>query len=561
MSAASLSEYSTSLVSLSTLSVSTQSQLSQMSASMASLSDRSASDSASLSVVSTSEASLSAFSVSASDSVVSLSVASASEGSAHESASTSASTSASASAATSASVSASQSANLSAYNSELASESMSAEDAARINNETADQGTTTPQTVTPLVSGGSGATLVTGSSADKKSSKGIKSVSAIKKIGLYRSPNFSKKTRIAWYTKQPRTKQPQFVVLGTAHSKNGTLRYKVRDVNHGSKTYGLVGYITANKKYVRNTYYQTLTTATKKKTKTITIINPKGVNAYKTASRKGKAVGHYRQGQVLKVKRIVHYRLTTRIQLTNGRYITANRQWIKTGRIGHVTHVRVNHAKGIVSLRLSTRTVSHHTVRTVTAAPRHFARTNWGYGTRYLLANVPAASQAAMRQSQTTTAPATANYLAVVATRKIALYSSPNFSNKTLIVQYDKLPVGQQPKFVIIGTAVASDGSLRYKVEDVNLGSKTYGLIGYITADQKAVRVYAARPVVLPNQGLREVAYRIDPSRAQINRLLAANDQPLSQQTSVAAQNGLDWTYAGSATILYRIVGDYLALG
>lgn len=141
-------------------------------------------------------------------------------------------------------------------------------------------------------------TLKTGSSADTIStgkSKMIgKSVTAVKKIGLYKSATFSKKGRIVWYKKMPRGRQPQFVIIGTARSKGGRLRYKVRDVNHKSKTYGLVGYITARKAYVHETYYESRSRAKTKytlktkiksgdfvlkngklKTMTVTVINPK----------------------------------------------------------------------------------------------------------------------------------------------------------------------------------------------------------------------------------------------------------------------------------------------
>ncbi|WP_225430773.1 DUF5776 domain-containing protein, partial [Levilactobacillus zymae] len=363
--------------------------------------------------------------------------------------------------------------------------------------------TTTTPTTSPsdVVSNGNGG-LQTGEAGAtvKKTSTKIKSVSAIKKIGLYKSPTFSTKGRITWYAKEPRTKQPQFVVIGEARSKNGTLRYKVRDVNHGSKTYGLVGYITANKKYVRNTYYQTLTTATKKKTKTITIINPKGVNAYKTASRSGK-VAHYRQGQQLKVKRIVHYHLTTRIELTNGRYITANRQWVKTGKvtlkhtstqrhIKSVKHVQVRVAvKGRytpVVHRLSP-SLSYLSVSRQTLRPQ----------------NGPAVIAQIMSRPVTPTALRTGYVqLYSVPVQKMGLYTTPNFSAKTRITWYENLPQAQQPVFLILGTAVSANGTLRFKVLDINPASPTYGQEGYITADQKYMRI-------IPSASTQLITYRI----------------------------------------------------
>ncbi|ODP93032.1 DUF5776 domain-containing protein [Levilactobacillus brevis] len=147
-------------------------------------------------------------------------------------------------------------------------------------------------------------------------------VYAIKKIGLYSNKNFSKNDRKVWYNKLKRTERPMFVVTGYFYSKNGNLRYKVRDVNHGKKTDKLSGYITANKKYVLPIYYSTLP-----KTKKVTVINPKGINAYKSVNLSGKSV-HYKKGKTLKVVKFKKYNLTTRYVLSNGYYITANKKLI-----------------------------------------------------------------------------------------------------------------------------------------------------------------------------------------------------------------------------------------
>ena len=147
-------------------------------------------------------------------------------------------------------------------------------------------------------------------------------VYAIKKIGLYSNKNFSKNDRKVWYNKVKRTERPMFVVTGYSYSKNGNLRYKVRDVNHGKKTDKLSGYITANKKYVLPVYYSTLP-----KSKKVTVINPKGINAYKSVNLTGKSV-HYKKGKTLKVVKFEKHNLTTRYVLSNGYYITANKKLI-----------------------------------------------------------------------------------------------------------------------------------------------------------------------------------------------------------------------------------------
>ncbi|TGD19595.1 DUF5776 domain-containing protein [Levilactobacillus suantsaiihabitans] len=144
-------------------------------------------------------------------------------------------------------------------------------------------------------------------------------VYATKKIGLYSGKNFSKKTVKHWYSKQKRTKRPMFVVTGIAESKQGNLRYKVRDVNHHSKTAGKTGYITAKTSYVAPVYY------VKKQAKIKVLAS--GLNGYRQKSLKTK-VKHYRKGQVLKVKKIVSHNKTTRFQLTNGQYVSANKKLV-----------------------------------------------------------------------------------------------------------------------------------------------------------------------------------------------------------------------------------------
>ena len=147
---------------------------------------------------------------------------------------------------------------------------------------------------------------------------------ATKKIGLYKSATFTNKARKQWYAKKARINRPMFVVTGYAKSKNGVKRYQVKDVNHLSKTNGKTGYVTANAKYTSRVYYAT-------KHKTITVINPKGVNAYSKKTLTNKKA-HYKQGQVLKVKKIVNQNLTTRFVLSNGRYITANKMLVQSGK-------------------------------------------------------------------------------------------------------------------------------------------------------------------------------------------------------------------------------------
>ena len=150
-------------------------------------------------------------------------------------------------------------------------------------------------------------------------------VYATKKIGLYKNTKFTKANRVAWYPKQKRVNRPMFVVTGYKRAANGALRYKVRDVNHGRKTAGKKGYITASRKYVVPVYY-----ASVPKSKKITVISRKGVNTYKSANLTGKAK-HYKKGTRLTVKKLVKHNLTTRYQLSNGHFVTANKKLVIAG--------------------------------------------------------------------------------------------------------------------------------------------------------------------------------------------------------------------------------------
>ncbi|TOY85085.1 hypothetical protein DIS15_06860 [Levilactobacillus brevis] len=142
-------------------------------------------------------------------------------------------------------------------------------------------------------------------------------VTAIRKIGLYRDVQFTKQNRRHWYQRQPQTKRPQFVVTGYARTKAGTLRYQIHDVNHHSATDGQRGYITANSKFVMPTYYQAAP-------KRIKVISPHGVNAYRQINLTQKK-RHYRVSTTITVKAIKSYHLTTRLVLSNGTYVTANK--------------------------------------------------------------------------------------------------------------------------------------------------------------------------------------------------------------------------------------------
>lgn len=214
--------------------------------------------------------------------------------------------------------------------------------------------TTQPQSVTYVYS--KEATLQTGSAAATVTPIAPKGtvVYTIKKIGLYKSATFTSKARKQWYAKKSRMNRPMFVVTGYAKSKNGIKRYRVKDVNHHSKTRGKTGYITTNRAYTSPVYYAA-------KHKTVTIINPRGVNSYAKQNLTGKK-HHYRQGQTVKVKKIVRHNLTTRFVLSNGRYITANKKLVQAGRITMPKRIA---AKGALN---------RYTTANLTKRNRHYTR-------------------------------------------------------------------------------------------------------------------------------------------------------------------------------------------
>lgn len=183
--------------------------------------------------------------------------------------------------------------------------------------------TTTP--TAPTTNSTSGSTTTTKPAIPNNTAKKGAAVYATKKIYLYRQATFKKVQRIATYPKGKRVNRPMFVVTDYARSKGGTLRYKVRDVNHHSKTAGKVGYITANNKYVVPVYY-----ASMPKNKKVTIISKKGVNAYRNVNLT-KKVKHYKKGAHLKVKKIVKHNLTSRYVLSNGDYMTGNKKLVIQG--------------------------------------------------------------------------------------------------------------------------------------------------------------------------------------------------------------------------------------
>ncbi|WP_203639782.1 DUF5776 domain-containing protein [Levilactobacillus wangkuiensis] len=161
-------------------------------------------------------------------------------------------------------------------------------------------------------------------------------ISATQKIGLYSDKDFSAANRLAWFTKKPQMKQPTFLVTGVTTSKAGNHRYQVSDTNPHSQTYGETGYVTAKADYVTASYYQNAP-------QTVTVINPGGINGYDSATLSQPQVA-YAQGKQLAVKKVVTHGQTTRLLLTNGKYISGNRHFVVAGKYRVPAQVRAKTA-------------------------------------------------------------------------------------------------------------------------------------------------------------------------------------------------------------------------
>ena len=75
----------------------------------------------------------------------------------------------------------------------------------------------------------------------------------------------------------------------------------------------------------------------------ITVINKKGIHAYKNVNLTGRAKT-FKKGTHVTVKSFEKHNLTTRYKLSNGTYITANKKLVIQGNWNLKAN---NHAKGV----------------------------------------------------------------------------------------------------------------------------------------------------------------------------------------------------------------------
>lgn len=168
-----------------------------------------------------------------------------------------------------------------------------------------------------------GVTAVTGYTAGKtttapaatgtqKTTKKV--IYALSRVKLYKS-NSLKGSVVASYAKHKRISRPTFLVTKTITNTAGKKVYYVQNQASGKK-----GYLTSSTKVVAYAYYQT----TPKK---VRVIATKGVNQYKKSNLTTKQK-HTKKGQTLNVKKVIKSGLTTRFQLTNGSYVSANKKFV-----------------------------------------------------------------------------------------------------------------------------------------------------------------------------------------------------------------------------------------
>ncbi|CDI41807.1 DUF4430 domain-containing protein [Lactobacillus helveticus] len=159
---------------------------------------------------------------------------------------------------------------------------------------------------------------VSGKPVKKASHRSI--VYALTTVKLYRSSNFTKSNLTKTYKKRARINRPMFLVISQQMNKQGHAIYRVKDMNSGK-----TGYTLSGSKYFAHAYYSAKVTRIK-------VINPKGINEYGKVNLTSKK-RHVKKNASLSVRKVVNYGLSNRMQLTNGRYITANKKLILATKI------------------------------------------------------------------------------------------------------------------------------------------------------------------------------------------------------------------------------------
>lgn len=147
-----------------------------------------------------------------------------------------------------------------------------------------------------------------------KADQSTKIVYAISKVKLYKHASLTGSV-VATYAKQKRTKRPMFKVVKKTQNSDGQSVFAVKAIRSGQ-----TGYLTASRQSVVNAYYQTTP-------KTIKVIATKGINQYQAKQLTGNKMA-VSKGRTLRVKKLIKVGLTSRFELTNGHYVSANKKLV-----------------------------------------------------------------------------------------------------------------------------------------------------------------------------------------------------------------------------------------
>ncbi|MFC6206534.1 DUF5776 domain-containing protein [Levilactobacillus tongjiangensis] len=184
-------------------------------------------------------------------------------------------------------------------------------------NDSDGQGTNPAVTVTYSAIPTTGSETDTDAASDSSSTPDQATPTAIFKIygkqRLYRyqQADFKQSDRIQGYAKKAKAYAPVFTVVKTVKSSQGTPRYELAD---GS-------YITANPAYVGRLYWRSSTY------KTLYVTSPKGIYIHPSAAlaKRGK---YLKQGTAVSVVKAVKVGQKTRYELSDGTFITGNKQFV-----------------------------------------------------------------------------------------------------------------------------------------------------------------------------------------------------------------------------------------
>lgn len=127
-------------------------------------------------------------------------------------------------------------------------------------------------------------------------------------VNLYNNSNLNKKLK--HYRKMHRVNAITFRVLDVINSTGGAIRYQVSG-----------GYISASSKIVAPLYYQHNPIR-------VRVIGKQGVNQYTDASLTDRKSVKLKKGRILNVEEVVSVGSMTRLKLTNGNFITANKKML-----------------------------------------------------------------------------------------------------------------------------------------------------------------------------------------------------------------------------------------